>query len=339
MSKTAAGRDAIDAALDRLYPPDIVDLRATPPPRPDGTASSLVEVAIFPGRGTGRSHWHYISYGLSEIFDKQTNDLSTSGFGLELTLRLARGPEDQPPLWPVSMLVRVADYVFDEGFVVAPLHTMGLETIGLRPEPSLAALVFADEPLLPPIQSVHGRLRFVQAFGITEEEEDLIRRWSVRGFLDEVRMETSLLVTDPTRRSVLSHADRRRVIEARVQADGSSQEVEVMADLVVRAGIGMGAAVELDMPAAKSAHILATLLRGRLPYQRQLVLVCSQDDIQRVIFVSTMPGHEAYSISDGDQVHLGVPPERIQQLASDLMSGRHDLGWDWFPELRVRVEP
>ena len=34
-------------------------------------------------------HWHFVTFGLTELFEKQSADLARSGFGFELTLRVA----------------------------------------------------------------------------------------------------------------------------------------------------------------------------------------------------------------------------------------------------------
>ena len=39
------------------------------------------------------AHWHYVSYGLSELYRKESDDLELSGWGIELTFRLVRGAE------------------------------------------------------------------------------------------------------------------------------------------------------------------------------------------------------------------------------------------------------
>ena len=111
--KPVRGRDAIDAALERLYP-DTLELRIAGQPRSTGQAPSIAELAIFPSSQCQR-HWHYVSYGLSEVGKKLTGDPYVSGFGFELTFRLLRGAEAQAPRWPLAMLSALADHVLESG--------------------------------------------------------------------------------------------------------------------------------------------------------------------------------------------------------------------------------
>ena len=41
-------------------------------------------------------HWHYITYGFSELYEKESDDRERSGFGFELTLKV-RSDKDEPP--------------------------------------------------------------------------------------------------------------------------------------------------------------------------------------------------------------------------------------------------
>ena len=46
------------------------------------------------------THFHFVTYGFTELFGKETDDPETSGFGFELTMRLAAPEESgQLPSW------------------------------------------------------------------------------------------------------------------------------------------------------------------------------------------------------------------------------------------------
>ena len=59
--------------------------------------------------------WLYVTYGLSELFEKSSNDPHVSGFGFELTLRIPRGDEDTPPRWPLRLLHALGHHVLAHG--------------------------------------------------------------------------------------------------------------------------------------------------------------------------------------------------------------------------------
>lgn len=83
----APGWDAIDAALARLYPgvepwhvaPDV--------PTRLGGDDPLHGISAY-RRDDPVPHWHLVTYGMSELYEKVSDDPDYSGWGFELTLRV-----------------------------------------------------------------------------------------------------------------------------------------------------------------------------------------------------------------------------------------------------------
>ena len=70
-----------------------------------------------------------MTYGFSELYEKDTDDLEVSGYGFELTFRLgATAGEETPPDWPISLLQNLARYVFSSGNVFEAAHYMDLHS-------------------------------------------------------------------------------------------------------------------------------------------------------------------------------------------------------------------
>ncbi len=82
------GWDAITAALERLYPGQEPKHYATVLKWMFGGPDPLDGVSVWK-RMEPVPHWHYLSYGLSELYAKESGDADTSGYGFELTFRLA----------------------------------------------------------------------------------------------------------------------------------------------------------------------------------------------------------------------------------------------------------
>jgi tetratricopeptide (TPR) repeat protein len=193
-----------------------------------------------------------------------------SGFGFELTLRLARDPaEEQPPTWALSFLQNLGRYVFGSGNRFALGHKMGLNgPIALDQDTRITAVCFADDPELGEISSEHGSARFLQVVGITEDEYRLIQEWSTAGFVEILRERVPYLVTDLARSSVLEDPATAAEIERRVAAEGSSEEMSSAGDLRVVADGGR-LTIELG---ALYASSLPRAVRGRLRHGRSYEL-------------------------------------------------------------------
>lgn len=158
--------DAITEALSRLYP-QAQPWHVTYPP--DGFA--LRAASAYPADG----HWHFVTYGLGERR------------GFELTLRVVRGPGEQPPQWPFLLLNQVAGYAdaavepFEEGQWL----DLGGPVTGFPatdgPPTGLTVLILAADPELGG--------RFLQLVAVTAAEAN-----------GDVEIDDDpLLITDPSR--------------------------------------------------------------------------------------------------------------------------------------------
>lgn len=84
---SAPGWEAIDAEFDRLYPDQ-------PKPLHYGTVLKYMLGGPDPLDGISvydaGDFWHFVSYGLSELYTKESEDPEYSGYGIELTFKLKK---------------------------------------------------------------------------------------------------------------------------------------------------------------------------------------------------------------------------------------------------------
>lgn len=266
---TAPGWDAIDAALRALYPGvdplhygTLLKWRLGGPDPLDG-------ISIYPRDG----HWHYVSYGMSELYGKESDDPEESGWGFEFTFRLTRAAgEAEPPTWAANFLQNLARYVFESGNPFAPGHHVDLNgPISLAdPETEIRAVTFADDPELPPIDTPHGRLRFLQIVGLTLDEYAAIERWDSHKMLQALAPHLPLFVTDLTRHSLLAQPGVAQAIEEGVRRDGSSTGALYVeeADWRVEPSEGL-TTVSFG---ANAAGRIARVLEARIPFGQGLFI-------------------------------------------------------------------
>jgi suppressor of fused len=192
--ESAPGWDGIDQALSRLHP--------GVEPVHWGTGNLPNEGVYGVSAFRDSDHWLYVTYGLTELFGsdaRKARNRKPSGRGFELTMRTPNRSE-QPPTWPVRLLEGLADYVFSTGSVFAATHRFdpGGPITG-RDDTLLRAVAFDDDPQLAPIATPNGRVTFLTAFGITDEEYAVMRRTTTMSVLDRIRVTNPLLVTDRRR--------------------------------------------------------------------------------------------------------------------------------------------
>jgi hypothetical protein len=222
-SDLSPGWDAITAALERLYPGQEPKHYATALKWMFGGPDPLDGVSVWK-RMEPVPHWHYLSYGLSELYAKESGDADTSGYGFELTFRLACEPDEaEPPAWAINFLQNLARYVFKSGNVFDDGHWMTANgPIALERETLICSMGFVFDPELPAIDTPNGRMRFLQVVGLTEDEERACKRWDTRKLLDALLPAMPLWVTDLARPSLLDDPEVRRRVEEGAARDGSS---------------------------------------------------------------------------------------------------------------------
>jgi hypothetical protein len=200
----APGWAAIDAALKTVYPHQ-VPLHFAPRVRAIfGGPDPLDGISAY-RTGAGRdAHWHFVTYGFSNLYyDENAAGGDFSGKGFELTMRLLheRG-EAGPPAWAMNMLQNIARYVFNSGRGFEPGHYMPANgPLRLGPPTALMGAAFAIDPELGVIETPHGEVKFLQLFGVTQDELDRMKNVDrdAVAVLDEHRRTNPLLITDMTR--------------------------------------------------------------------------------------------------------------------------------------------
>jgi suppressor of fused len=169
-------------------------------------------------------HWHLVTYGLSELFEKESPDKDVSGWGFELTFRLARGDgDDEAPEWASDLLTNLAAYVWESGHDFAHGDHVDLRgPIKLDAETAITAAAIVTDPTLATVRGPFGRVEFLQVVGLTADELELCRAWRTDAVLDLLTSANPLGVTDLDRPSLLDDPAVRERAEAGIGAEGSS---------------------------------------------------------------------------------------------------------------------
>ena len=328
---SSPGWDAIDAALEPMYGEVDPMHWGTVVPYGHGGDDPIHGISCYP-RTEPTPHWHFITYGFTDLFHKETEDPEESGFGFELTFRLARAASDeQPPPWALNFLQNLGRYVFSTGNRFAVGHKMGLNgPIALGNETKITAICFADDPELGEISSEFGKAQFVQIVGITDEEYRLIQEWSTHGLVDILRKRLPLLVTDLARTSVLDDPEIAAEAELRVTAEGSSEDLTFAGELTFHVDDGR---VRIELGALYAA-VLPRAMRGRIRHGRPYTLR------GRDATLHLRPGSQVgYSIEDDAlvlEVTQGLAREMEAQLREALASTYDFEAW---PALEIVVTP
>lgn len=166
--------------------------------------------------------WIYVSYGLSELFDKSSEDPNLSGFGFELTLRIPMAPghngDSQPPLWPLRLLQSLGRHVLSSGDGFDSGHSLDLGAPIVPPNSDgpqncgLTGLICLPDPLLGKIETVNGSLLFLRLFGVTPAELAILSELELGSLVACIAELSPMAVTDPARGSFTDDPERGKVL-------------------------------------------------------------------------------------------------------------------------------
>jgi suppressor of fused len=314
------GWDAINAALEPIYGGveplhwgTVVRWRKGGPDPLDGTSAY---------RADGPPpHWHFVSYGLSELYRKETDDPDRSGWGIELTFRLRREvSDDAPPNWTLSFLQNLARYVFETGNVLEPGDHLDLNgPIALEASTEIVAVAFALDPQLGRIETPHGELAFSQIVGLTSDEYAAILDWDTEGLLGLIGERDPLLVTDLARSSHLLDPAIATVVRDRTAAEGSSMG-QINVDRLAWLADGPRLVITLGALGIDRLH---RMIEGRLPFGRGLSIQGPET------LVAMHPADEVGWHDAGDgAVHIDLPAAVANQIVAAVrpIAGAYDVG-------------
>ena len=229
-------------------------------------------ISVYP-RSEPVPHFHFVTYGFTDLFDKETDDPDDSGFGFELTFRLARARRTttEPPTWALNFLQNLGRYVFGTGNRFAAGHKMGLNgPIALEHDTEITAICFADDPELGDIDvgvrqgavrpdRRHHRRRVQADPGVVD---DRARRASCA---DEAAVPRH---RSRARLGARRSGDRGARSKQRVAVEGSSEDLTFAGELALDDDDGH---VRIEIGALYAAA-LPRAMRGRIRHGRDYTL-------------------------------------------------------------------
>jgi hypothetical protein len=201
----APGWDAIDSRLKAVYGEVVPRHWGTVIKAMLGGPDPIDGISAYESNAGGVPHLHFCTYGYSELYyNEEAVGKAFSSFGFEMTFRLASPlPVEEEPAWVLNILQNLARYVLKSGKWFEAYHWVPANgPIRMNYETDIVGLAFAPDPELPAVDSPHGRVEFLQAFGITSTELADISSGarSCESIIEHHRLTNPMLVTDLARR-------------------------------------------------------------------------------------------------------------------------------------------
>lgn len=173
MDEKALGWDAITNEFDSLYP-------GQTNPKHYGTLISWDLGGNDPLRGisiydSGDS-WHFVTYGLSELYEKVSNNKDISGFGMEFTFRLKKDNYENEEaeikcicgiLQSIARITFVNKEVFKPYEYIYSGQTTGIDSLQ---KSNITGFITIPDVKAKELDTPNGKVMFVEFIGVTDKE-------------------------------------------------------------------------------------------------------------------------------------------------------------------------
>ena len=199
----AAGWEAIEQEFLRVYP-------GQNNPKHYGTIIKWVLGGKDPLDGIsiydGGSFWHFVSFGQTELYEKESDTPDISGYGYELTFKLKRGDyeDEEAEIRNIcGILQMIARLTFTKGEIFRPfefIYTGQTTGIDAKQKSKLTGFITVKDPTVETIDTPNGRVEFLELIGMTDAE---LKTLSNVGSVMEIYDKLGSDITDYSRESIV----------------------------------------------------------------------------------------------------------------------------------------
>ena len=169
----ALGWDAITAEFERVYP-------GQTNPKHYGTVlkwrfggnDPLDGISIY----DGGDYWHFVTYGMTELYEKEEGNDGVSGFGYEMTFKLKKEayPDEEGELKCIcGILQAIARITFGNSEIFRPyefLYTGQTTGIDAHQKSNITGFICVPDTSVNTIETPNGTVEFLQFIGMTDAE-------------------------------------------------------------------------------------------------------------------------------------------------------------------------
>ena len=198
----APGWDAIEESFSKVY--------GDQNPKHFGTI--MTSRAIFGGNEyldgysiytSKNGYKHIVTFGMTELYGNiEAFGGEWSKWGYEMTIKLNEEKEENC-MWAINMLGNLARYTFESKDYFEAYHYTGNhgESLHKGVDSKITALIFVPDTEIESIDTVYGKVEFLQIVGITEDEYNWVKAnpGKIEELIELMKKDNPYLVTDMKR--------------------------------------------------------------------------------------------------------------------------------------------
>lgn len=198
------GWDAITNEAERVYPEQKDPKHyGTIHPWRFGGPDPLDGISIY----DGGDYYHFVSYGLSELYEKVSDDKEWSGWGMEFTFKLKKAnyenTEDEI-ICICNILQTIARITFNNSELFLPyqfIYSGQTEGIDSKQKSNITGFITVPDTDFNTINTPYGKVEFVELIGATDAE--LLKLKNKEMSVKELYEKLGTDITDYNRKSVI----------------------------------------------------------------------------------------------------------------------------------------
>lgn len=172
-SDEAPGWDAIEQEFLRIYPGQTNPKHYAPMIKwIFGGPDPLDGISVY----DGGDFWHFVTFGQTEIYQKECEDKEVSGYGYELTFKLKKADyedEEAEIRCICGILQSIARITFKNGEIFRPyeyIYTGQTTGIDANRKSALTGFICVSDPSVNMIDTPNGKVSFLELIGMTDAE-------------------------------------------------------------------------------------------------------------------------------------------------------------------------
>ena len=154
----------------------------------------------------GGDYWHFVSFGQTEIYEKESDVKEISGYGYELTFKLKKDDyeDEEAEIRNIcGILQMVARITFTKNEIFQPfefIYTAQTTGIDAKQKSNLTGFITIKDPTVETIDTLNGKVEFVELIGMTDAE---LKTLSTVGSVMEIYEKLGSDITDYHRESIV----------------------------------------------------------------------------------------------------------------------------------------
>ncbi|MCR5703816.1 MAG: suppressor of fused domain protein [Eubacterium sp.] len=199
----AIGWQAIEKEFTRVYPgQDNPKHYATIIKWIFGGNDPLDGISVY----DGGDFWHFVSFGQTEIYEKESEYPDISGYGYELTFKLKKDnyDDEEAEIRNIcGILQMIARITFTKNEIFQPfefIYTGQTTGIDAKQKSNLTGFITIKDPTVETIDTPNGKVEFLELIGMTDAE---LKTLSTVGSVMEIYEKLGSDITDYHRDSIV----------------------------------------------------------------------------------------------------------------------------------------